>query len=144
MKYVTRTRVHVDRIATAWAIRRFIDPDATFEFVSRTSNIRGLDGIPFDIRGAELSHHGGKCTFQILIEKYELSDPALQRMAALVRAVDLPHDDAAPPEAAGLLAIFDGIRDGSQTDLERLERGEGVCDALYEYCRKRPDSSTDA
>jgi hypothetical protein len=134
MHFVTRERIHVDRTATAWAIRRFIDPNATFEFVPRTRDIRKLDGIPFDVRGAELSHRDGRCTFESLLEKYELRDPALHRMATIIRGADLPHEDATPPESAGLLAIFDGIRDASSTDEQRLERGSVVCDALYAYC----------
>jgi len=134
MHFVTRERIHVDRTATAWAIRRFIDPNASFEFVPRTRDIRKLTGIPFDVRGAELSHRDGRCTFESLLEKYELRDPALRRMAAIIRGADLPHEDATPPESAGLLAIFDGIRDASAGDEQRLERGSVVCDALYAYC----------
>jgi hypothetical protein len=134
MHFVTRERIHVDRTATAWAIRRFIDPNASFEFVPRTRDIRKLDGIPFDVRGAELSHRDGRCTFESLLEKYELRDPALRRMAVIIRGADLPHEDATPPESAGLLAIFDGIRDASATDEQRLDRGTVVCDALYAYC----------
>lgn len=137
MHFITRERIHVDRTATAWAILRFIDPEATFEFVPRTRDIRKLAGIPFDIRGAELSHRDGRCTFECLIAKYELSDPALRRMAGIIRGADLPHDDGAPPESAGVLAVFDGIRDASTSDDERLERGSAVCDALYVYCQSQ-------
>jgi len=143
MHFITRERIHVDRTATAWAIRRFIDPDATFEFVPRTRDIRKLIGVPFDIRGAELSHRDGRCTFECLLDKYEMRDRALRRMAAIVRGADLPHEDATPPESAGLLAIFDGIRDGSATDEERLERGGVVCDALYANCRSADAAQTD-
>jgi hypothetical protein len=132
--FITRERIHVDRTATAWAIQRFIDPDATFEFVARTRDIRGLAGTAFDIRGAELSHRDGRCTFESLLDKYELRDPALRRMAAIIRGADLPNEDDAPPESQGVLAIFDGIRDCSATDDERLERGRVVCEALYAYC----------
>jgi len=97
MHFVTRERIHVDRTATAWAIRRFIDPSASFEFIPRTRDIRKLIGIPFDVRGAELSHREGGCTFESLLEKYELRDPALRRMAAIIRGADLPHEDATPP-----------------------------------------------
>jgi hypothetical protein len=136
LHFITRERIHVDRTATAWAIRRFIDADATFEFVPRTRDVRKLQGTPFDIRGAELSHRDGRCTFERLLDKYELRDPALRRMARIVRGADLPQDDDPPPESIGLLAIFDGIRASSSTDEERLERGSAVCDALYEYCRQ--------
>lgn len=136
MHFITRERIHVDRIATAWAIRRFVDPSATFEFVPRTRNVAVLAGTPFDIRGAELGHRNGRCTFETLLEKYELRDPALRRMAAIVRGADLPHEDGAPPESAGVLAVFDGVRDTALTDQERLERGVAVCEALYAYCAK--------
>ena len=134
MHFITRERIHVDRIATAWAIQRFIDPHATFEFVPRTRDIRTLSGTPFDIRGAELSHREGRCTFESLLDRYELRDPALRRMAEIIRGADLPHEDDRPPESAGVLAIFDGIRESSATDEERLGRGRVVCEALYAYC----------
>ncbi|HKW73269.1 MAG TPA: chromate resistance protein ChrB domain-containing protein [Candidatus Dormibacteraeota bacterium] len=135
MHFITREHIHVDRIATAWAIRRFVDPNATFEFIPRTRDPRRLEGMAFDIRGAELGHRDGRCTFESLLEKYELRDPALRRMAAIVRGADLPHEEGAPPEAAGVLAVFDGIRDSGVTDHERLARGAAVCEALYAYCR---------
>jgi len=123
MRFVTRERIHVDRIATAWAIKRFVDADATFEFVPRTRDGRGIDAVPFDVRGAELGHRSGRCTLEALIEKYELRDPALRAMARIIRAADLPDQEPAPAIAAGIQAIFEGIRDGSQTDEERLQKG---------------------
>ena len=135
MNYITRERVHVDRTATAWAIRKFIDADATFQFVPRTRDVRGIDGIPFDVRGAALTHRGGRCTFEVLLETYELTDPALQHMARVIHAADLPQDEPSNMLAPGVLAIFDGIRDGSETDDERLRRGFVVCDALYAFCK---------
>jgi hypothetical protein len=143
MNYITRERVHVDRIATAWAIRKFIDADATFQFVPRTRDVHGMDGIPFDIRGAALSHRGGRCTFEVLLETYELADAALQHMARVIHAADLPQDEPSNNLAPGALAIFDGIRDGSGSDDERLERGFVVCDALYEYCKQSKPSDAD-
>jgi hypothetical protein len=142
MNYITRERVHVDRIATAWAIRKFIDPDATFQFVPRTREVRGMDGIPFDVRGAALTHRGGRCTFEVFIDTYTLSDPALQRMARVIHGADLPQDEPSTSLAPGVLAIFDGIRDGCASDDERMQRGFVVCDALYEYCRQ--STATDA
>ena len=131
---MTREHVHVDRIATAWAIKRFVDPNATFEFVARTRDIRLVAGVPFDIRGAELGHRGTHCTFETLLDKYELRDPALRRMAAIVRGADLPHEEGAPPESAGVLAVFDGIREVAASDEQRLAIGSGICDAIYAYC----------
>jgi hypothetical protein len=143
MHFITRERIHVDRIATAWAARRFIDPKATFEFVPRTRDVSSMDGIPFDVRGVELSHRRGRCTLDALIAKYELSDAALRRMAQVIRAADLPHEEHAPVIAAGVLAIFDGIRDGSETDEERLQRGSVVCDALYAYCGSSQEAASE-
>ena len=143
MHFITRERIHVDRIATAWAIRRFVDADATFEFVPRTRDVSGAPGIPFDIRGARLGHHRGRCTLEALIDMYELTDEALRRMARIIRAADLPQEEPAPAVAPGVQAIFDGIRDASASDHERLERGFVVCDALYAYCRRTPEAATE-
>jgi hypothetical protein len=143
MHFITRERIHVDRIATAWAVRRFIDPEATFEFVPRTRDVSSMDGIPFDLRGAELGHRPGRCTLDALIAKYELSDSALRRMAAVIRAADLPQEELTPAIAAGVIAIFDGIRDGSRTDQERLRRGFVVCEALYTYCRQSEEAGSE-
>ena len=143
MHFITRERIHVDRIATAWTIRRFIDRDATFQFVPRTKDVTPLPGIPFDVRGAELSHRGGRCTLETLIDKYELSDEALRRMARIIRAADLPQEEPTPAVAAGVLAIFDGIRDGCETDEERLERGFVVCEALYTFCQASREAASE-
>jgi hypothetical protein len=91
MNDITRERMHVDRIATAWAIRKFIDSHATFQFVPRTRSVRGMDGIPFDVRGAVPSHRGGRCTFEVLLEAHALDDPARQHMACIIHAADLPQ-----------------------------------------------------
>jgi hypothetical protein len=142
MHFITRERIHVDRIATAWAIRRFLDAGATFEFVPRTRDVSGADGIPFDLRGAELGHRHGRCTMEALIDKYEIADEALRRMARIIRAADLPQDDPVPAVAPGVLAIFDGIRDNCETDEERLAKGFVVCDALYAYCRHTREAAS--
>jgi len=143
MHFITRERIHVDRIATAWAIRRFVDPGATFQFVDRRMDVTPLAGIPFDLRGAELGHQGARCTLDALIAKYQLADEALLRMARIIRAADLPQEDPTPMVAAGVVAIFDGIRDGSTTDQQRLERGFVVCDALYAYCRDNRNAAAE-
>ena len=135
-RYVTRERVHVDRIATAWAIRRFVDRDATFGFVARERDPDQVDGTPFDMRGSALSHRNGKVTFEVLLDAHRLREPALARMAAIVRAVDIAEDET--PETAGIRAVFDGIRDGLASDDERLTVGFTVCDAIYAYCGQDP------
>lgn len=134
MRFVTRERLHVDRIATAWAIRRFVDPEASFAFVPRTKDVDSISGTPFDMRGAELSHRGARCTFEVLLERHGLTDPALRRMGLIVRAADLPHEDASAPEASGVRAVFDGLRDADLNDEERLRIGSTFCDALYAFC----------
>jgi hypothetical protein len=137
--FVTREHIHVDRIATAWAIRRFVDPDARFSFRPRSSE-PPTEGVTFDMRGAELGHREGRCTLDALIDKYALGDEGLRRMAVIIRAADLPQQEPSPALAAGVLAIFDGIRDGSDTDDDRLQRGSVVCDALYAYCVSHADA----
>ena len=134
MLFVTRERLHVDRIATAWAIRRFVDPDATFAFVPRTKDVDGIAGTAFDIRGAELSHHGARCTFEVLVERHGLTDPGLGRLGLIIRGADLPHEDASPAESSGVRAVFDGLRDADLSDDERLRIGSVFCDALYAFC----------
>ena len=134
MRFVTRAKVHVDRIATAWAIRRFVDPEASFEFIDRNRDPTQLGAIPFDIRGAELGHHSGKCTFEVLVEKYELRDPSLQRMGAIIHAIDVPPDEATPAELVELADAFDRIRDSAMSDDERLIQGGVICDRLYLDC----------
>lgn len=137
MLFVTRERLHVDRIATAWAIRRFLDPAARFAFVPRTKDVATVPGTPFDIRGAELSHHGARCTFEVLLERHRLTDLALERLGLIVRGADLPTEDGAPPESNGVRAVFDGLRDAELSDEERLRIGSAFCDALYAFCSGR-------
>jgi hypothetical protein len=134
LRFVTRAKVHVDRIATAWAIRRFVDPDAAFEFIDRNRDPTELAAIPFDMRGVELGHHGGKCTFEVLLEKYELRDPALRCMGEIIRAIDVRLDDDSPPALVELAAAFDKIRDSAISDDERLIQGGLLCEELYAGC----------
>jgi hypothetical protein len=134
MRFVTRSKVHVDRIATAWAIQRFIDPEASFVFVDRNADVSGLDAIPFDMRGAELGHHAGRCTFEVLLDSYELRDRALRRMGQIIRAIDLPLDSQPTEEVAGLTATFDKLRDADISDEERLVRGRRICEEIYVKC----------
>jgi hypothetical protein len=136
VRYVTREVLHVDRIATAWAISRFVDPEATFMFVPRTKDVRGMVETPFDIRGAPLSHRGERCTFEVLVETHRLTDSALRHMGLIVRGADLPYEDGMPAESPGIRAVFDALRDGPLTDEQRLTVGSQFCEALYAYCRE--------
>lgn len=137
MRFVTRERLHVDRIATAWAIRRFVDAEASFAFVPRTKDVDSIDGTAFDIRGAKLSHRGARCTFEVLLELHGLSEPPLARMGLIVRGADLPHEEASPPESSGVRAVFDGLRDAELSDEERLRIGSAFCEALFAFCSDR-------
>jgi hypothetical protein len=137
MKWITRSHVHVDRVACPWLITRFIDSDAEFLFVpkSKVLEIAEMEGaIPFDTPGAELHHRGDMCTFDVIIEDYELTDKALLRMARVINAADTDRLDA-DPLAAGLEAIAVGYSLRYPDDLENIEGQFEVYDALYAWCR---------
>ncbi len=137
MKWVTRQYVHVDRTACPWLIKKFIDPKAEFIFVA-TEKINEIvshqQAIPFDSPGAELGHHGDKCSFDAIIEKYGINDPAILELAKIVRAADTDKMETAI-EAAGLEAIMTGIGMDSKDDHEAIQKASLVYDALYTNCR---------
>jgi hypothetical protein len=141
MKWVTRERVKVDRVACPWLIRKFIDPEAEFLFVTREKVLEVADregAIPFDVPGAELGHHGGKCSFEALVAKYEIEEPAVQLLAKIVHGADVEQDLYGRPEAPGLEALAEGFRYlGLKDDHEILEKEFIVYDALYAYCRQK-------
>jgi hypothetical protein len=137
MKWVTREHPKIDRIACPWLIRRFIDPEAEFLFVppaevKRVSRER--DAIPYDIEGVELTHDGPRCSFDALLQKYQLREPALEELAAIVRGADTDRLDLTP-QSAGLLAISLGLSHNFSDDLELLGQGMVLYDALYAWCR---------
>ena len=140
MRFVTRKNAAVDRIACPWLIRRFIDKDAEFLFVDSqdvTDVARDRGAIPFDVEGVELGHVDGRCSFESILLRYELDDPALQRLAAIVHGADVEADVHRTPEAAGLKAIAMGFRRlYGDRDHEKLEAQMPVYDALYEWCRQ--------
>ena len=137
MLWITRSHVHVDRVACPWLIRRFIDSDAEFLFVA-SSEVAAIaaaaEAIPFDTPGAELGHKDGACSFDAIVAKYGLKDKALLRLARIVNAADTDRfrDD---PLAAGLEAIAAGYSLRFPDDLENIERQFEVYDALYAWCR---------
>jgi hypothetical protein len=138
MLWVTRSHVHVDRVACPWLISRFIDSDAEFLFVpkSQISNVAAETGaIPYDAPGVELGHHEGRCSFEAIITHYELSDPALLRLSRIVHAADVAEDIDTDPLARGLEAIAVGYSLRFPDDLENLSRQFEVYDALYAWCR---------
>jgi hypothetical protein len=134
MRWATRTGCHVDRAACAWLIRRFIDAEPTFVFVEDPDDIPP-DAIGFDIRGVELSHHHGACSFETFLERYHLTQTALRAIARIVHDADLDDERFDAPEARGLDAIIRGM--GSiYDDDELLARTTPIFDGLYEYCRR--------
>jgi len=138
MKWVTRSHVHVDRIACPWLISRFVDSDAEFLFVPRSQVeqvVEETGAIPFDAPGVELGHHDGKCSFETIVEHFGLADRALLRLAKIVHGADVSADRDADPVATGLEAIAVGYSLRFPDDLENLARQFDVYDALYAWCR---------
>jgi len=138
MKWVTRSHVHVDRVACPWLITRFIDSDAEFLFVpkSEVERVAKENGaIPFDAPGVELGHHEGRCSFEAIIAKYGLTEPGLLRLAKIVHAADVRADIDTDPIAPGLEAIASGFSLRYPDDLENLPLQFEVYDALYAWCR---------
>jgi hypothetical protein len=138
MKWVTRSHVHVDRVACPWLIKRFVDNEAEFLFVpaSQVKAVATQTGaIPFDAPDVELGHREGRCSFESIILKYELKDPALARLAKIVHAADVAQDIDKDPVARGLEAIAVGFGLRHPDDEENLEYQFEVYDALYAWCR---------
>jgi hypothetical protein len=136
MKWITRERPKIDRIACPWLINRFIDKQPEFLFVPTGDVLRmaGETGaIPYDIPGAELSHVGNECSFDTFLKRYKLADPALQDLAVIVRGADTDRLDIAP-QCAGLLAISLGLSQNFTDDHKMLEHGLVMYDALYAWC----------
>jgi len=137
MKWITRSHVHVDRVACPWLITRFIDSDADFLFVPKSQVLEMAEkegAIPFDTPGATLHHRDDLCTFDVIIKDYGLTEKALLRMARVINAADTNRLDR-DPLAAGLEAIAVGYSWRFPDDLENLERQFEVYDALYAWCR---------
>lgn len=141
MKWVTRSNAHVDRIACPWLIRKFVDSQAEFLFVpaSMVKEVARSEGAtPFDAPDVELTHYkeGGeeRCSFDAIVKKYGLKDPALLKMAEIVRGADAKVD-AAPPESEGLKAVAEGFQVLARNDHEKMEREFPTYDALYAFCK---------
>jgi hypothetical protein len=137
MKWITRERPKIDRIACPWLVARFIDQSPEFLFVPSKDVLRlakQSNAIPYDIPDVELSHVGERCSFDAFVEKYKLSDPALERLAIIVRGADTSRLDLAP---AGLFAISHGLSQNFNYDHEMLRYGMVMYDALYTCCTGR-------
>ncbi|MGE5218816.1 MAG: chromate resistance protein ChrB domain-containing protein [Chloroflexota bacterium] len=142
MKWVTRARPKVDRVACPWLIKRFVDPQAEFFYVptDQVMEVAKREGtIPFNVSNVEPGHHGPECSFDAIIKKYKLTDPALQQLALIVRGADTVAKDLTP-QSRGLDAIAEGFRLVYQNDHELLERELAVYDALYAYWQRLQES----
>jgi hypothetical protein len=135
MRWATRAGVHIDRAACAWLIRRFLDPDAEFVFVTDPGQVPP-DATPFDMRGVVLGHRGGDCSFETILRRHELTDPVLWRVAEIVHVADLDDDRFDTPEAAGLDVVLRGLS-MTGTDEQTLAVSGPVFDGLYEFHRRR-------
>ncbi|WP_334190063.1 chromate resistance protein ChrB domain-containing protein [Noviherbaspirillum sp.] len=138
MKWVTRERPKIDRIACPWLIARFIDKEPEFLYVPAREVLmvaEKTDAIPFDIPGVEMSHVGELCSFDAFLKKHALTDPALQQLAAIVRGADTSRLDLTP-QSAGLYAISLGLSEMYANDHEMLRHGMVMYDALYAWCRR--------
>lgn len=134
--WVTRRNVHVDRISTAWLIRRFIDPGATFKFTDRRTYAPAAGEIRFDMYEAEFTHEGSRCTFEVLLRHTGIDDPALQRVAEVVHDIDLKENQYAHAETPGIATLIAGIS-ALDDDMARIERGAAMFDDLYQSAKVR-------
>ena len=141
MKWITRERVKVDRVGCPWLIRKFVDPEAKFHFVPAEkvmSEAQRIGAIPFDVKDAELGHHGKECSFEAILKKHNLdTDPALALLGKIVNGADTDNTLFRQPEGPGLNAIAEGFRHlGLKDDHAVLAAEFVVYDALYAYCQE--------
>ena len=138
--WVTRQGVKVDRTASAWLIRRFIDADARFKFVPARGHEPAPTDLRFDMYEGEFTHEGDACTFETLLTRFSLDDPALRQIAEIVHDVDLKDDKFGRPEAAGFALVIEGIARTYKDDAERLERSAPIYEDLYRQFGRSPES----
>lgn len=138
MKWVTRRNMHVDRTACSWLIRRFIDRDASFEFVPPGTDPGTIDGHTFDMRGGTFSHREGRCTFQTLVEHFGLQkDEALVEMGRIIHDADVPPSRTTRREAPGIDALMRGVQVSVPDDFAKIELVRPIYEALYAYCQAK-------
>ncbi|MGI9155066.1 MAG: chromate resistance protein ChrB domain-containing protein [Marmoricola sp.] len=135
MKWATRASIHIDRAASAWLIRRFIDAEAAFVFVTDPGAVPA-DAVPFDMRGVEFGHHGHDCTFETLLRRHDLDDPLLWRIAQIIHEADLADERFDAPEAPGLDVVLRGLSMVCNDDHESLAITRPIFDGLYEFFRR--------
>jgi hypothetical protein len=135
--WVTRTGVHVDRVASAWLIRRFIDPEARFKFVPGQEYAPRPGELRFDMFEADFTHESGLCTFEVLLHRFGLGDSALRQIGEIVHDIDLKDGKFARPDAVGVDRLIAGIAMRNPSDEARIDEGGGVFESLYEYFRRK-------
>jgi hypothetical protein len=135
--WVTRKGVHVDRIASAWLIRRFIDPDARFKFVPPKGYRPEPHELRFDMFDAEFTHEGDRCTFEVLLERLSVGDNSLRRIAEIIHDIDLKESKFGRTETQGIALIVAAICTAHKEDFDRIERGSILLDDLYEFFKRR-------
>jgi hypothetical protein len=135
--WVTRRGVYVDRIASAWLIRRFIDPQAGFKFVPAKGYVPEAGELRFNMYEGEYTHEGDRCTFEVLLGRAGLDDPALAAIGEIVHDIDLKDAKFGRPETTGIAHLIDGIAAANKDDERRLERGAAVFDDFYEFFRTK-------
>jgi hypothetical protein len=128
--WATRRHVHIDRTACAWLLRRFVDPAAEFVFVDDPDEVPA-DATPFDMRGAELGHRDGRCSFESILIRYQIDDPALERIGQLVHEADIADERYDSPEAPGIDAILRGLTLTAGGDQQLIDQTAPLYDALY-------------
>ena len=140
MKWITRKNANVDRVACPWLVKRFVDPDAEFIYVATEDVMTAAqreNAIPYDVKDVELGHVDGRCSFESIILKYDVKDPALDRLAKIVHGADVAADRDISPEAAGLYAIAHGFALlHGEDDHRKIELETPMYDALYAWCQK--------
>jgi hypothetical protein len=134
MKWATRAGIHIDRAACAWLIRRDLDPDAEFVFITDPADVPA-DTTPFDMRGVELGHHQGDCSFETILRRYQITDPVLWRIAEIIHEADLDDERYDAPEAPGLDAVLRGLSMIGD-DQHTLTVTKPLFDGLYEFYRR--------
>ena len=134
--WVTRKGVHVDRMASAWLIRRFIDPGGRFKFVSAKGYRPEQDELRFDMFDAEFTHDGNLCTFEVLLQRFDIDDRSLQRIGEIIHDIDLKESTFARPETEGIGLIVNAICTKHRDDMDRIDRGTILFDDLYDFYKK--------
>ena len=144
MKWITRERPKTDRIACPWLIRKFIDPDAEFLYVPADDVLEAAEregAYSYDAPGARYTHRDGLCSFEVLVEEYEISDPAVHLLARIVHGADVAEDRDATRQSPGLQAVAEGFHYSYADDHEQLEAELPVYDALYAWCQHQGAAS---